>query len=334
MHLSTTDENYHLVIPPLYKLQQRAQFLSRKLPVSTSQSQDIIAVYYGCASWGELKQCALSPMSSNIERRYPEMMGLKHTYYDPIFRKQLSDLCAFGWNDDVGIANILPLRAHTVLHALSNSRIDWLLNEEVALLHYNIYHKYYDEFCDIKDIANLNEPDNFVRSNRDLDNCLLPYIHKMIKQGRNQSRSFIYDYRFCLQFYYNIFFEDGQVRIVIRELDSYLQPSRKYHPLSLLTRKWWKNYIHGYIQYLTNYLKEAGISGNLEIWKINQLYCADPRRDVRLLKIMSPSTKVDSIPNNAVKQLMSLRNDLMEDGAQELYIDKKDDIPAGLTISL
>lgn len=41
----------------MYRIENQAKFLSRELPVTLCQAQEMISFYYGCDNWKNLKNC-------------------------------------------------------------------------------------------------------------------------------------------------------------------------------------------------------------------------------------------------------------------------------------
>ncbi|MBB1475835.1 hypothetical protein [Shewanella sp. SG41-3] len=250
-----TPESHHY--PPLYKIKQHANFLSKNLPVTLCQAQEMIAYYQHCNSWSELKysvEHGLSLSTSNEGRG----AGMCH-FEASKMRHKLATLLDSDWDSGIEALYHSNLVKQTISHSIYNNRLDWLIDEEVRQLYERLY-----------------EDDDKLGSN--LFNLISSFDNNFLNLFNNSSPKFIgqhfYDYKYGLKMYCNQREMDGHLIYIIREFDSYLYPpGHNYGDTFLYNRPWFVNYVVGYINNLLKILNKNGLKGELILHRVNNYDC-------------------------------------------------------------
>jgi hypothetical protein len=256
MNISNQNAEPHH-FPPLHKIKQHVKFLSKNLPVTLCQAQEMVAYFQHCNNWSELKDSVEHGMRLQKGYRDPEI-GVCHMEASNL-RRKLSDLLRSDWDSGIESLSKLPLIKQTISHSIYNNRLDWLSDEEVSHLYYHLYE-------DNEDSPRHNLP--HVLSG--YDNNFLNLFHncKTLAFGRH-----FYDHQYGLKLFCYKEHEDGKLTYIIREFDSYLRPPNKIYTKSdFVNRPWFVNYVVGYINNLIEILTSHGQCGELILYKVQNEY--------------------------------------------------------------
>ncbi|MGE6436387.1 hypothetical protein [Shewanella baltica] len=286
--------------PPLYKINQHAKFLSKNLPVTLCQAQEMVAYYQHCNSWVELKNSIKN--GHGLRGRHTEKAtGICHLKASE-FRRKLLALLNSDWNSNIEHLHNTSLIEQTISHSIYNKKLDWLLDEEVCHLYYCLY-----------DEDNDTPHSNLLEMLYYYDNNFLNLFHNFKESmiGRH-----FYDYRYGLRLFCHKNKHDGHVLYIIREFDTYFYPpcndyTKKIHFRS----QWLVNYVVGYINRLIEILSNDGQSGEIVLHRVNNEDC------------------ISSNSINSSQGILEISNRLQKQGAIKCNFFGADDPRIGLSLS-
>lgn len=196
--------------PQTHILKLHAKKISKQFSISLCQAQEMLAFYYECENWSELKHCA---NNSVTYRRNISVSG--GCNQEARHLRQILDEHLRTGELDVNSLRDLKLQPDTIAHYLYNRELHKLFDDEIIHLYYVIYEN---------QTAPLHDPASVIIS---WNNCA-----SSLFLWRGVSRQWMYDYRYGTKLYCN----DVQIQkkrvFVIREFDCYFYPPH-YSDLSL-----------------------------------------------------------------------------------------------------
>ena len=263
--------------PPLFKLKEHTKFLSKNLPVTRMQAQEMIAHYHSCEDWRELLRCqAISAKPKGFNgRRFRQKKSAKIS----ILRDQLEALLVSGIKKGLHKTYQYSLLPNTISHALYQGKINLLLDAEIREFHNNIY-------------DGLDTPqDNIFEEIAYSDNNILNLFFNHLPV-RPKLKRWLKDFRYGLEMWVIKFHDD----FVIQELDSVFYPTRKpYNDEHFLSRPWALSYLLGYIKHLVQILSSSGKCGRLIIITVQNKKLIDEHG-------VNKNETITSLVNNLLEQ--------------------------------
>ncbi len=256
---------YEYKSPSINQIEQQSNFFHKKLNLPKTHSQEITAFYYDYPSWCELKNDINN--STPKEYAHDKLCG-GNGHYAPEQRQFISDTL----KTSKGIEFIkklskMPLIPYTLSNSLAQSRVDWLMDDEVKV--------FYDYI--IRDEYFRNG--ELLHALHSCDNSFLTKIYHMEQNKKFQSNTCLWDFRFGVKSYYYIFIDESYIEILIREFDTHTAPPHtNENPPSkyIFNYPWFQPYIIHYVNYITKYLSTAGYHGKIIINTIDNLCCNSP----------------------------------------------------------
>ncbi len=247
--------------PTLKTLKKQALFLSKNLPVTHCQAQEMIAYDYNCKSWHYLKECTYSPSYYNGHTIRLDRVEIED------MRAELASLPSSEWDECVSKLHRLTLIPYTISHSIAQRRLEWLLDDEIFSLYETVY-------------EGANTPNNSLhKAVRSKDNNILTHIQKLRTLKRDVYNLWIDDHRYGISYYLYIYLKGSQVKLHIRELDTrYTGRDRhaKYNIQSgsftnIFSTHWFSGYIEGFVNNLVSALTSSGLHGSLTLNNVNDV---------------------------------------------------------------
>lgn len=240
--------------PAMFRIKDKAKFLTRNLPVTLCQAQEMISFYYGCENWLELQKCVKASTKPNRLERVLDNIDAGN------YRKQVCKLLSSNWGTKLSNVHRTKIIPDTILHSLVNNNLMKLYDEEIIDFYESIYEGETTPQNDLHTVLNR------------VDNSILTSIFSNLKNTKQNEH--MTDHRFGFTFYYNFQINGDSLRLVIRELDTLFRPPTEmnfYH--SLYKKEWFLNYTYGYLKYLINSLKTEFKSGEVVLHRVYNHDC-------------------------------------------------------------
>ncbi|EMK2347918.1 hypothetical protein V8P29_002471 [Vibrio fluvialis] len=188
--------------PQLHIIKLHAKILANQFSISLCQAQEMLAFYYECGSWSELKYCVNHSITYRRNR-----MSTGCCHHEAQRLRQVMDDHLKSGTLDVSSLSKLNLQPNTIAYALFNRELYKLFDDEISHLYYHIY-----EDHPVPQYTPMMAAMSFDNS---ASNLFLWDIG---------SRSWMHDYRYGIKMYCNDVHIQGKRVFVIRELDSYFFP--------------------------------------------------------------------------------------------------------------
>lgn len=239
-----------ITYPPQTKAHALAKHLTKTLSISLSHSKEIVAYRYGLSSFNNL----ISLAETNIP-------DVKYDFYPIPSTSSLEDFKA-AITPHIPSLKTNPLTrifhpdsafmkvASNKLNHLSTYTIENMLNGPEAV-------DWNDTRSIIEGLMNFDDSTNLIQSRIPISSDLVFNVNQWIKSST-----------FGLSVYGKYQFDGQTVAINIQELDlEFSCPSPNRH---LQDRKWFTNYLIGYLSTLTRQFIDRGYQGTITIKRINE----------------------------------------------------------------
>ncbi len=251
--LATLIEPETFNYPPYHKIELHVTTLKKTLEVQHCHAQEMVAYYYQCGSWGELKNCAtklkLSESASILNSREDHLTAEQGRV---VLERLLS-------SEDLSDIKKWPLLPNSISFAISKRRLDWLLDDEVGMLVESVFEGRAKPYKTVSK-ALLYHDTNIA-------------THVAAQVFRNR---WIKDFKFGFTFYCYMDKNDNHVTLTIKEMDSYFYPPGDIE--KCFTRAWFPQHVEGYLDYLMRCLRKAGFHGELILYTVNNHNVVDPTK--------------------------------------------------------
>ena len=254
--------------PKLSTLEIHAGKLAERLSVQLSHAYEMLAFYYNCRNWTELKSCA----SQSIAKR-ENNKGCGHCH------RQASDIRELLAHDiqtgklDVDSLNKITLQPDSIACHLYNQSLNHLFDDEIFHIHSVIYEE-------------SNTPRNTPLS-------VVSTINNSISTLFNQATCFggqwLYDYRYGTKIYCSTKLVGDKKTLIIREFDSLFYPPTQKQNLIyeykksfelMVNKSWFPKYVLSYLSWIIkNSVANTDID-SIAIYRICNIDLMTSRRSI------------------------------------------------------
>lgn len=296
--------------PQLHIIKLHAKILANQFSISLCQAKEMLAFYYECGSWPELKHCVSHSITYRINH-----LETGYCHHEAQRLRQIMDRHLQSGELEVSSLGKLNLQPNTIANALFNRELHDLFDDEIFHLHYTIY----------EDQSVPRHPPISVA--RSFDNSASNlFLRKVL------SRSWMYDYRFGTKMYCNDVRTQGKRVFVIREFDSFFFPPYQHQlegsmrdmscnikrAFDFMHRKdWFPKYVLSYLSKVANDLAVYSDFDSLAIHRVN---------NIDLFRKNNGVTSVDG--------MKTIARELINAGATPLEFFGEPDGRMGLNIDL
>lgn len=294
--------------PQLHIIKLHAKILANQFPISLCQAKEMLAFYYECESWSELKYCVNNSITFRVNSLEAGRCHLEAQHLRQVMEGHLQS----GELDVSSLAE-LSLQPNTIAYALFNRELHTLFDDEIYHLHYEIY--------DAQSVP-LYNPITAVMS---FDNCA-----SKLFLWNAFSNSWMRDYRYGIKMYCNDVRTQGKRVFVIRELDSFFYPPYQRDVYGedlhnnikgafnfMFKRDWYPKYILSYFSKVAN---DLALHSDFDAIAIHRVHNID------LFRKNNGVTSVDG--------MNTIARELINAGATPLEFFGEPDGRMGLNIDL
>ena len=244
------------IFPPVSAIDTQWKYLNKKLNIKQNHAKMMVAFYYACADWSELKNCIKTNKLPKKRSRYPRR--LIHHYDVQDSRKQLSNLVNGGiWFDEEKL-NKFVVREGMPEYFLINKQVHKLLDHEVLELTNSFFD---DSGAEDYDIDWTFSAPSFNIINHVLHN----YQNNFFTNGYSR------DERAGIDVYYYVEGSRQRHGLFLCELDTKFIDPRLEAPSDVMGEEWCTTQILNYIDLLVKDLREYTDTSYVSIENINNI---------------------------------------------------------------
>ena len=225
--------------PKLSTLEIHAGKLAERLSVQLSHSYEMLAFYYNCRNWTELKLCISKSIATRENTRECGYCHLDASH----IRKLMAHDIRTGRLDVASLGKV-DLQPDSIASHLYNHNIEDLFDDEIIHIHNVIYSdSNTPSYCPLDVIGSINNSMS----------TLFKFRPSPINMGR-----WMYDYRYGAKLFCNKIESNGKKVLIIREFDCLFYPpaikpslAGYQHSFDYMRRTdWYPKYILSYLGWI------------------------------------------------------------------------------------
>lgn len=257
--------------PSINEAKAHAKHIARTFNLKLTDAQEILSFTYSCCDWAELKSKQNSLAS-------PEQL----TYIDPF--TYLRDEAEINELDGLISAHINTIKKHLSSSDLApGSLLERLANRNYSQVSGQVVSQVLETFRDYEEYKasdgyqgfNSSDNEQIINDLMLSDDTINKVLHRKESSRSRTVNTHLEPKAYRQRFYAYYTFKDNDVHITSREWDlEVFRPTNNEDKLSVeqlhsvCSRKWFTDYMIGYLKLLIQQFRMAGYSGKVRICKI------------------------------------------------------------------